>query len=150
MTLETGKHNKPPGRCAYEPIKVIIALALLAVEFFIIIPMIMKTRFVHADRMAMGPTTALADIKGGIRVALDEYHTDVGTYPASLQDFLTAPPNTRNWHGSYFNPSQPPMDPWGNPYLYQFPGKHNPSGYDLWSAGPDGKSGDADDIGNWK
>jgi general secretion pathway protein G len=42
-----------------------------------------------------------------------------------------------------------PTDPWHNPYIYYFPGKHNPSGYDLLSAGPDGKEGTADDIGNW-
>ena len=141
MTLETGKHNKPHNRCAYEPIIVIIALALM-------VPMFMKARFAHAERMTMGPTTAFADIKGGIKVALDEYHADVGTYPKSLQDLLQQPRNAENWRGSYLD--QTLLDPWGNPYLYQFPGKHNPTGYDLWSAGPDGKSGNADDIGNWK
>ena len=41
------------------------------------------------------------------------------------------------------------MDPWGNPYIYYYPGKHNPDSYDLLSAGPDGKEGTDDDIGNW-
>jgi hypothetical protein len=34
-----------------------------------------------------------------------------------------------------------PKDPWGNPYIYYYPGKHNPTGYDLLSVGPDGKEG---------
>ena len=32
---------------------------------------------------------------------------------------------------------------------YASPGTHNPDSYDLWSVGPDGADGTADDIGNW-
>ena len=42
-----------------------------------------------------------------------------------------------------------PPDPWGNPFQYEFPGRRNPDSYDLWSFGPDGVNGTADDIGNW-
>jgi general secretion pathway protein G len=42
------------------------------------------------------------------------------------------------------------LDPWGNPYQYSFPGKHNPDSFDVYSLGPDGLPGTADDIGNWK
>ena len=41
-----------------------------------------------------------------------------------------------------------PNDPWGNPYVYRYPGTHNPNGYDLFSIGPDGREGN-DDIDNW-
>lgn len=94
-------------------------------------------------------TAAHADIYGGIKSALDEYDVDNGFYPSSLQDLLQQPRNARNWHGPYLDPPKLPVDPWGNPYLYANPGKHNPTTYDLWSAGPDGKSGTSDDIGNW-
>jgi general secretion pathway protein G len=40
-------------------------------------------------------------------------------------------------------------DPWGNPYVYVNPGKHNKNGYDLSSKGPDGVAGNDDDINNW-
>ena len=40
-------------------------------------------------------------------------------------------------------------DPWGNDYIYEFPGKHNSSSFDLLSMGPDGRSGTEDDITNW-
>ncbi len=43
-----------------------------------------------------------------------------------------------------------PLDPWGKEYQYMRPGKHNASGYDLFSAGADLTVGTADDIGNWK
>ena len=42
-----------------------------------------------------------------------------------------------------------PMDPWGAEYVYRNPGKFNPSGYDLYSLGPDGKESD-DDLGREK
>jgi general secretion pathway protein G len=42
-----------------------------------------------------------------------------------------------------------PPDPWGKDYQYIMPGKHNTTGFDLFSFGNDGvESGD--DIGNWQ
>ena len=40
-------------------------------------------------------------------------------------------------------------DPWGTEYQYEFPGRHNPKSFDVFSCGPDRLSGTADDIGNW-
>jgi general secretion pathway protein G len=94
-------------------------------------------------------TAAHADIYGGIKTALDSFEVDNGFYPKSLQDLLVAPSNAKNWHGPYLDPATLPIDPWGNPYVYYFPGKHNLNGYDLLSVGPDGKEGGDDDIGNW-
>ena len=92
-------------------------------------------------------TAAHADIYGGIKTALDSYEVDNGFYPKSLQDLLVQPSNARNWHGPYLD--KLPLDPWGSAYVYYYPGKHNPSGYDLLSIGPDQKEGTDDDIGNW-
>ena len=94
-------------------------------------------------------TAAEADIKGGIKSAIGQYEVDNGFYPKSLQDLIVQPPNARNWHGPYFDPPKLPVDPWGNPYVYYFPGKHNPTSYDLLSIGPDQREGTEDDIGNW-
>ena len=94
-------------------------------------------------------TAAQTDIKAGIKTALDSYEVDNGFYPKSLQDLVQQPSNARNWKGPYFDPPQLPVDPWGNPYVYYYPGKHNASSYDLLSVGPDGKEGTDDDIGNW-
>ena len=41
-------------------------------------------------------------------------------------------------------------DPWGNPYQYANPGNNNPTGFDLWSMGPDNTNATEDDIGNWE
>ena len=39
-----------------------------------------------------------------------------------------------------------PQDPWHNDYIYECPGRHNPSSYDISSLGP---PGDNMVIGNW-
>ena len=51
------------------------------------------------------------------------------------------------WKGPYIKRGVP-NDPWGNPYVYRFPGQHNVNSYDLHSFGPDGHEG-GDDIDNW-
>ena len=78
--------------------------------------------------------------------AVNHYRLHMGRYPAALVDLTTQPA------GTYDMQLVDPLalkDPWNNPYQYQTPGVHNRSSYDLWSAGPDGVSGTADDIGNW-
>jgi type II secretion system protein G len=42
-----------------------------------------------------------------------------------------------------------PRDPWNHEYRIEVPAKHSRDAFDVLSAGPDGKFGTADDIGNW-
>ena len=95
-------------------------------------------------------TAAYADIQGGIKTALDVFHTDTGRYPKgsnNLLELVQQPVGATNWRGPYLE--QVPLDPWGHKYIYEYPGKHITNGYDLFSAGPDGKPGTGDDIVNW-
>ena len=83
--------------------------------------------------------------------ALDAFEVDNGFYPKGrngLQDLVQTPRDAQNWKGPYLK-GEIPNDPWGNPYVYEFPGKHNPNHYDLMSMGPDGREGGEDDITNW-
>ena len=43
-----------------------------------------------------------------------------------------------------------PRDPWQHEYHYVYPGTRSPSGFDIWSVGPDGQNGTEDDVDNWK
>jgi general secretion pathway protein G len=84
---------------------------------------------------------------------LDLFHLEVGRYPSSsegLQALVEAPSSASNWHGPYLKKSTVPKDPWGNEYIYQFPGDHGP--YDLYSYGADnaeGGEGDNKDLVSW-
>ena len=127
---------------AFTLVEIMLVVAIIGILAALVIPKIAgKSEQARITRVQ-------ADIKGGIKSAVDEFEVDNGFYPSSLQDLLQQPRNAKNWHGPYLDSL--PSDPWQNPYLYSYPGKHNPTGYDLWSSGPDGKSGTADDIGNWQ
>jgi general secretion pathway protein G len=46
-----------------------------------------------------------------------------------------------------------PVDPWGNPYHYRYPGENDQEEYEIWSYGPDGKEGGegaSADIKSWE
>lgn len=82
------------------------------------------------------------------------YKMDTGVFPTTEQGLkaLAAVPNPppQNWRGPY-SANAERLDPWGNPYNYQFPGARNgdPKKPDIWSNGPDRANGSPDDIGNW-
>jgi general secretion pathway protein G len=124
-------------------LEALVVLAIvLAMLFYAVRPRIGDG---HLSRIV----AAQSDIRAGIKTALDHYKIDTGYFPKNLNDMIQQPSGTTNWHASYFNPPEVPIDPWGNNYIYEFPGKHNPSSYDLMSVGPDGKEGTSDDIRNW-
>ncbi|MBN2476754.1 MAG: type II secretion system major pseudopilin GspG [Pirellulales bacterium] len=88
-----------------------------------------------------------------LETSLACYQLDLGVYPTTDEGLaaLTSKPATagtqEKWQGPYA--SELPRDPWGHDYRYRRPGKHQPDSFDLWSVGPDGLDGTADDVGNW-
>jgi general secretion pathway protein G len=128
------------SRRAFTLVELMLVVVIIGILAALVIPKIVG----NSERARL--TAAQADINGGIKSALGQYEIDNGFYPKSLQDLLVQPSNAKNWHGPYLD--NLPVDPWGNPYIYYFPGKHNQNGYDLLSTGPDGKEGTDDDIVN--
>ena len=128
-------------RRAFTLVEILLVVVIISILAALVIPRIAGS----SERARV--TAATADINGGIKSALGAYEVDNGFYPHSLQDLLVQPATAKNWHGPYLD--KLPTDPWGNPYIYYFPGKHVPGSYDLLSAGPDGKEGTDDDIVSW-
>lgn len=87
------------------------------------------------------------------KTALASYRFAMGNYPTTaqgLQALVTAPDGASSrWSGPYLEDPKPPMDPWGHPYQYRYPGTKNTSSYDLFSVGRDGQEGTEDDVTNW-
>jgi general secretion pathway protein G len=70
-----------------------------------------------------------------------------------MDDLANEPSDSKQakkWAGPYIATNKDLIDPWDNPYKYDAKGKKNQGGFDVWSTGPDGQDGTADDIGNWK
>jgi general secretion pathway protein G len=141
--IRSPKFETQNRRSAFTLTELMLVVVIIGILAAIVIPKIAgKSEQARITRVQ-------ADIKGGIKAALDSYEIDNGTYPRNLDDLLKQPSNAKNWKGPYFDPPQLPVDPWGNAYVYHFPGKHPPIAYDLLSVGPDGKEGTDDDLGNW-
>lgn len=94
--------------------------------------------------------TSKAFISSTLKTAFETYHSDVGVFPESLIELKENLNNRVGWKGPYVEDSIQFIDPWGNDYQYQSPRREGKGWYDLWSNGPDGQSGTADDIGNWE
>jgi general secretion pathway protein G len=141
QTLSTFKLRKKRGFTLVEILLVVTIIGILAA---LVIPKIVG-RGDDARRNA-----ALSDIKGGIKTTLGMYEVDTGSYPKSLDDLVAQPADVKGWKGPYFDPPAVPVDPWGHPYVYVYPGRHNTTGYDLYSMGADAQDGTQDDIGNWQ
>jgi type II secretory pathway pseudopilin PulG len=88
---------------------------------------------------------------GFLGLCLARFQRRAERYPTRLEELLERPPDlgSSRWDGPYVSSPDVLTDPWGKAYRYGCPGIHNPTGYDLWSVGPDGVDGTGDDIGNW-
>ena len=91
-------------------------------------------------------------------VALDNYLLDNGSYPTTqqgleaLREEPAQEPVPTNWRGPYLRRAVP-IDPWGRPYIYRYPGEQNPGSFDLLTLGRDGEPGGEDedaDVTNWE
>jgi general secretion pathway protein G len=139
----TQRHNLTLARRGFTLIELLLVLVILAVLAAVVVP-----KFTNRSEQAR-VTAARTDIRN-IEMMLDQFELDAGRYPTNeegIEALLSQPPNVRNWRGPYLKKGLP-SDPWGNPYIYRYPGQHNANSYDLYSLGPDGREGN-DDIDNW-
>ena len=123
--------------------------------------------FRYLDRAKV--STAKTQIKT-FEDQLELYRTDVGSFPTTaqgLQALRTRPEGVDQWQGPYAA-HDIPLDPWGHPYGYTFPGEHCAADTaantqnqtervceepDIVSFGADGQSGGDGinaDIVSWK
>ncbi len=129
---------------AFTLIELLLVLVILSVLAAVVVP-----KFTRRSEQARitAARTEISILEG----SLDTFEIDTGTLPATqqgLQVLVEEPAGVKDWHGPYIKRGVP-NDPWGNAYVYRYPGEHNAEGYDLYSYGPDGQSGGGDDIDNW-
>jgi len=126
-------------------IELLLVLVILATLAAVVTPKFTK-------RSAQARITAAKTQISQFEVALDAFEIDVGRYPTTPEGLraLVEKPTTDadGWLQPYIK-RDVPKDPWGNEYVYRYPGQYNEDGYDLYSLGPDRKLGGDDDITNW-
>ena len=125
-------------------IELLLVLVILTALAAVVVP-----KFTKRSEQAR-VTAARTDI-ANLEVALDAFDIDTARHPTTeegLRALVENPGGLRGWTTAYIKRGVP-NDPWGNPYVYRCPGRHNTDGYDLHSFGPDGQEGGEDDIDNW-
>jgi general secretion pathway protein G len=142
------KHGTEAG---FTLIELLVVLVILGLLFGIVGPRLFgKTE--SARR-----TAAQVQIRT-FEGALHQYEIDNGDYPSTaqgLQALVSAPAVGQvpgSWQeGGYLERSTVPKDPWGNPYVYIYPGSQGD--FDIISYGADGEPGGDGkfaDVTNWE
>ena len=129
------------------------------IEMLVVVTIIALFAALVAPRMLQKSDTArIVAVRAQINsfmTALGAYKLDTGLFPTTeqgLQALRYQPQGARQWQGPYL-PQDIPVDPWGNPYVYEFPGEHGMVEPDIISHGADGQTGGEGifaDIVSWK
>jgi len=118
-------------------IELLLVMVILAILAAVVVPK-------FTGRALQAKITAAQTDVSNLKVALDAYEIDNGSYPTTEQGLAQLLNQSASGH-AYVD--KVPLDPFGNAYVYRCPGT-NGKDFDLFSCGPDGVEGGGDDIPN--
>jgi len=128
-------------------IEMLVVVTIIALFAALVAPVMFR----QSDKARV--TAAKAQINS-FMTALGAYKLDTGVVPSTeegLQALRVKPANLDSWQGPYL-PKDIPLDPWGHPYVYKYPGDHGDEP-DIICYGADGQPGGDGlnaDIVSWK
>jgi general secretion pathway protein G len=135
------------GQSGVTLIEMMVVVTIIALFVALVAPKLFK----QADKAKI--TAARAQMNN-FMTALGGYKLDTSTFPTTEQGLAalrTKPSDLPLWNGPYM-PQDIPLDPWGRPYVYKYPGEHGDEP-EIISYGADGQPGgegiDAD-IMSWR
>ncbi|MFT5471297.1 MAG: general secretion pathway protein G [Verrucomicrobiales bacterium] len=143
--MKIARHKRNASFRAFSLIEMVLVLGIIA--------LLVGSGIVYlVGVLGVGKESRVKADLNTLTAALRTYETQNLTLPTSKQGIaaLVQRPKIKPVPGSW-RPMLKKMilDPWGSEYHYLQPGKQDPDGFDIWSAGPDLKTGTEDDIGNW-
>lgn len=145
--ISSRSRKHPRRRAGFTLLEILVVLAIIG--------LLAGLAITNVDKIFGGAQiqTVQLFVRETVKTPLTAYRISMGDFPSTSDGLkaLIERPATKSdrWNGPYFADGKMPLDPWGEPYQYAYPGTRNKSGYDLWSKGPDKQSGTGDDIGNW-
>lgn len=142
-----GRRRNNRARAGITLIEMLVVVTIIALFAALVAPRMLK----QTDKARV--VAARAQINS-FMTALSTYKLDTGTYPTTeqgLQALRIKPAESNQWNGPYL-PQDIPIDPWGRPYVYKYPGDHGDEP-DVVSYGADGQTGGDGlnaDVLSWK
>lgn len=136
LLTAVGVRQADPAATGFTLIEVVVVVVVIALLAGLVAPNVFRNLGVARESTAQSQGAMIA-------AALDSYRLDNGRYPSAeqgLQALWVQPqsaPEPRNWAGPYLR-RPPPLDPWGNPYLYSL---DEAGRFRLVSLGADGQEG---------
>ncbi|MEZ0325479.1 MAG: type II secretion system major pseudopilin GspG [Fimbriimonas sp.] len=119
-------------------IELMVVILILAILAALIVPRVMG----RSDQAKVA--AAKSDISN-LRGFVQMYKLDTGKYPTSeegLDALVTQPSDVSGWKGPYPDKGIIPLDPWKNPYVYEYPGRDgDANSFTIMSYGADGVAG---------
>ena len=128
----------------------LIEMLVVVVIIGLFVSLVGVNLFKRADEAKR--TAARAQIDS-FMTAIGAYKLDTGNFPNTDQGLAALrikPEGLEQWAGPYM-PKDIPLDPWGNKYLYKYPGEHGdePDIVSLGADGQEGGEGNNADIVSW-
>jgi general secretion pathway protein G len=138
--------NRKRTQAGVTLIEMLVVVTIIALFAALVIPRMLG----QGDKARRVATHAQIN---GFQTALGAYKLDTGVFPATeqgLQALRVKPEGLNQWSGPYL-PQDVPLDPWGHPYLYKYPGEHGdePDIVSLGGDGLPGGDGTNADIVSW-
>jgi general secretion pathway protein G len=142
MAMQTKPRQRKPRRRGFTLMEVLLVLVILVILGS------MVGVFIQGARKRALEDAAKTQM-GMLKSALQQYNTDIGSFPTSeqgLMALIAAPGDLRNpakWRGPYLE-NEIPMDPWDHDYFYESSGTE----FMIMSGGSNGvvENGGGDDI----
>ncbi len=129
---------------AFTMMEILIVVVIIGFLFTVLGPRLMK----QWEKIKVNQTKVQL---GLLKSSIQEYYTDVGTFPKKLDDLVSAPSGKleAKWKGHYTQKPELPEDQWNGEFEYNSPPvRYKNEGYkfyEMYSLGPDGEESD-DDI----
>jgi general secretion pathway protein G len=123
------------SRRAFTLIELLVVMLILALLAALVVP-----KFFDQQEGAK-VTKAQSDL-AEVGKMLELFKLDQGRYPSTEEGLNILYENSGNITGWKPYSQKPiPNDPWGHPYIYQYPGSNGDNSYTLESYGADGQPG---------
>jgi general secretion pathway protein G len=141
-----GRGARTDAQAGFTLIELLVVLVILGLLAAFAAPQVLN----YLGRAKTDAARAQVQNIAGI---LDLYRHEVGSYPSQqdgLEALLEEPSDAARWNGPYVKRRDALIDPWGQLYVYRFPGDHG--AYDLYSLGADrgeGGEGEDQDVTSW-